>query len=987
MAIEYIRINVMSRSTGANALEAAAYRSNSKMYDEQLGQTFDYTKKTDCVYANTILPESAFTDEYKNFNHPYQDREKLWNAVELKENGHNRSATARVAFEIQLALPRELDLEMQKKLANEFIYDNYVSKFNIAADVCIHDKGDGNPHAHVMITTRSINGLELSNKKIRNILPSILKSKGLAFSKVDGISKDYAKYQNKFFKDHGINLTVDQSKIHGNIHMRRSRVDKGFYAYDIAKNRDIDQRNLDEVSKDHNIIIDTLAKRQSTFTKADIEMLVLKCTVADNTKSQEVLDKVLSSKRLINLGYSVHGRETFTVKENYRKDIQLLELTSELSGRRGINVHQKLIDQTIAEVPKDYKLTEEQSHSLKHIAHNGNLSCVVGYAGAGKSHSLKYVYELYKKKDIKVYGAAISGKVAQALESDTGMQSSTISSLLMSYGYQSKSLPEKGSVLVIDEAGMVGLDNMVKLMQLAKERDLKLVLVGDPNQLEAIDKGNPFKLISSEIGFATLKDIYRQLDAEDKKATINLAEGRIGNAIDHYNSKGNIHFESFDRIFVSAVDKYLDYVKAGELEQTLALAHTKKDVHQLNIDIRNNLIESNRMSIGNNIDVSIPKGFLQKNETQSRRFAVGEKILFLKNGRVSENEKVKNGLFAVITSIDKGVMSVRTLEGEESSRDLKIDLSNYNSIDYGYATTIHKAQGATVKNTLLFVNSKGWNRNLTYVGMSRHKESLDVYVNNSKYKDLDSLKRGLSSSSNKELNVLDFVRQIDRQGTIPSIKRLFGIESKDYVLSDESKANAKYQDVSQLVDINRDISRSYAALFRNSDDVNAIMKSKYEYRNQLAAKIVGNLDELMPAIHQNKLDVADIHKWAKSNIADKNYKNLGISKELYNDLVIYSKKVLEVSQEDIINFEKIREKNSLAETIYNKHQDEINSNKYIRVGVVKLPEASRRIIDNKANLNDIRRICKGINEAFKSKELERSREREQAMSQSLGIDI
>ena len=986
MAIEYIRINVMSRSTGANALEAAAYRSNSKMYDEQLGKTFDYTKKTDCVYSNTILPETAFTDEYKNFNHPYQDREKLWNAVELKENGHNRSATARVAFEIQLALPRELDLEMQKKLANEFIYDNYVSKFNIAADVCIHDKGDGNPHAHVMITTRSINGLELSNKKSRNILSNVrTNSKGLAFSKVDGISKDYAKYQNKFFKDHGINLTVDQSKIHGNIHMRRSRLDGGFYQEDIDKNKDIDQRNLDEVSKDHNIIIDTLSKRQSTFTKADIEMLVLKCTVADNTKSQEVLDKVLSSKRLINLGYSVHGRETFTVKENYRKDIQLLELTNELSGRRGINVHQKLIDQTIAEVPKDYKLTEEQSHSLKHIAHNGNLSCVVGYAGAGKSHSLKYVHELYKKKDIKVYGAAISGKVAQALESDTGMQSSTISSLLMSYDYQSKSLPEKGSVLVIDEAGMVGLDDMVKLMQLAKERDLKLVLVGDPNQLEAIDKGNPFKLISSEIGFATLKDIYRQLDVEDKKATINLAEGRIGNAIDHYNSKGNIHFESSDRIFVSAVDKYLDYVKAGELEQTLALAHTKKDVHQLNIDIRNNLIESNRMSIGNNIDVSIPKGFLQKNETQSRRFAVGEKILFLKNGIVSENEKVKNGLFAVITSIDKGVISVRTLEGEESSRDLKIDISKYNSIDYGYATTIHKAQGATVLNTIKLVNSKG-NRNLTYVGMTRHKHNLDVYVNNSKYKDLDSLKRGLSSSSNKELNVLDFVRQIDRQGAIPSIKRLFGIESKDYVLSDESKANAKYQDVAELVDINRDISRSYAELAKNSDDVNAVMKSKYEYRNQLAAKIVGNLDELMPAIHQNELDVSDIHKWAKSDITDKNYKNLGISKELYNDLVIYSKKVLEVSQEGR-NFEKIREKKSLAETIYNKHQDEINSNKDISLGVVKLPEASRRIIDNKANLNDIRRICKGINEAFKSKELERSREREQAMSQSLGIDI
>ena len=150
MAIEYIRINVMSRSTGANALEAAAYRSNSKMHDEQLEQTFDYTKKSDCVYAHTVLSESAFSQDINVSNHPFNDREKLWNAVELKENGHNRSESARVAFEIQLALPKELDLPMQTKLVNEFIYDNYVSKFNIAADICIHDKGDGNPHAHII---------------------------------------------------------------------------------------------------------------------------------------------------------------------------------------------------------------------------------------------------------------------------------------------------------------------------------------------------------------------------------------------------------------------------------------------------------------------------------------------------------------------------------------------------------------------------------------------------------------------------------------------------------------------------------------------------------------------------------------------------------------------------------------------------------------------------------------------------------------------
>ena len=477
----------MSRTNGANAVEAAAYRSNSKMYDEQVSKVFDYTNKKDCVYENVILPETAFNQEFNNSNHPFNDREKLWNAVELKEDSHNRSAAAQVAYEIKLALPKELSLEQNKKLLNEFIYDNYVSKFNIGADICIHDKGDGNIHAHVMLTTRSMNGIELNNKKSRDILPKVrANSKGLTFSQKDDIANKWRNYQNTFFKQNGIDLVVDQNKIHTGIHMRRSRLDGGFFQSDINKNIDINQKNLNEVSKDHNIIIDTLSKRQSTFTQGDIECLVLKCTVADNDKYQEVLDKVLSSEKLIHLGLGAYGRQTYTSKENYKKDIQLIELSHGLAGRRNIAVKTKNID-TISD---KFTLLDEQKNALKHISHRGNLSCVVGYAGAGKSHTLKAVNDLYFEQGYKVYGAAISGKVAQSLDSDTNIKSRTIASLLRSYNNQSNNLPENGSVLVIDEAGMVGLDDMVDIMKMSKEKDLKLVLVGDPNQLEAIGKGH-----------------------------------------------------------------------------------------------------------------------------------------------------------------------------------------------------------------------------------------------------------------------------------------------------------------------------------------------------------------------------------------------------------------------------------------------------------------------------------------------------------------
>ena len=772
MAINYINVNIMSRSNGANALEASAYRSNSKMYDEQIGQVFDYTSKQDCVYSNIMLPESAFNGDFDISNHPFNDREKLWNAVELKENKHNRSASASVSFEIQLALPKELDIKLNKQLVNEFVFDNYVKKHNIAADICIHDKGDGNPHAHIMLTTRKIDGCDLHNRKDRSILPAVLKSKGMAFSQGDTLQLSYTKHQNKFFKEHGIDLVVDQTKIIPNIHMRRNAGYKNFLGEDISKNNSIDQSNLDVVSKDSDIIISTLSKRQSTFTRGDIECLVLKCTAADKEKYQEVLDNVLASEKLIDLGLGAYGKQTFTSKENYNKDIQLIELSHDLAGRRNIAVKTKNID-TISD---KFTLFDEQKNALKHIAHRGDLSCVVGYAGAGKSHALKAVNDLYSEQGYKVYGTSISGKVAQSLESDTNIKSRTIASLLLSYNNQSNNLPENGSVLVIDEAGMVGLDDMVDLMKMSKERDLKLLLVGDPNQLEAIGKGSPFKYILDDVGFVPMKGIIRQKDELDCDATVNLAEGKVGEAMDHYNDKNNIHIKKDSEVLESILSKYYEYVTQDKINHTLVLSYARKDVAELNDSIRNMLVENKKLSLGNNIDINIPKG-LDSQEAQSKRFAVGDKIVFLRNGKVADEQIVKNGLFGNITSIEKNIVTVKTHE-KENTRDIKIDTSKYNNFDYGYATTVHKSQGATVQNTIMYVNSKGWNRNLAYVGMTRHEENLDVFVNSDKYSNVESLKRGLSSKSRKELNVAEFIERKHPDNFFDRIKQNLGITEK-----------------------------------------------------------------------------------------------------------------------------------------------------------------------------------------------------------------
>lgn len=144
MAIYHLHVQIIGRSAGRTACAAAAYRAGDKVTDRETGQVNDYTRKRGVVYSEIDLPENA--------PEKYIERENLWNAVQEVEKSKN----AQLAREIEAALPRELDREAQIAVVRQFVNASLVSR-GMAADWSIHDKGDGNPHVHIMATTRAIN--------------------------------------------------------------------------------------------------------------------------------------------------------------------------------------------------------------------------------------------------------------------------------------------------------------------------------------------------------------------------------------------------------------------------------------------------------------------------------------------------------------------------------------------------------------------------------------------------------------------------------------------------------------------------------------------------------------------------------------------------------------------------------------------------------------------------------------------------------------
>ena len=144
MAIYHLSIKIISRGKGKSAVAAASYRSGEKIKNEYDGIVHDFTRKGGIAHTEILLPQNAPQE--------FSDRGTLWNSVEKIEKSKN----SQLAREIEIALPKELDREKQINLVRDYVKENFV-KVGMCADIALHDKGDGNPHAHILLTMRPLN--------------------------------------------------------------------------------------------------------------------------------------------------------------------------------------------------------------------------------------------------------------------------------------------------------------------------------------------------------------------------------------------------------------------------------------------------------------------------------------------------------------------------------------------------------------------------------------------------------------------------------------------------------------------------------------------------------------------------------------------------------------------------------------------------------------------------------------------------------------
>ncbi|WP_216333676.1 Ti-type conjugative transfer relaxase TraA [Rhizobium sp. X9] len=743
MAIYHLSMKPVSRAKGRSAVASVAYRAGEKLTNERDGITHDYTAKQGVEHAEIVLPEGVNAD----WAH---DRSDLWNAAEFAE----KRKDARVAREFEIALPHELSAEQRLEAAREFAQD-LANRYGAAVDFAIHAPHEAsdvrNHHAHVMMTTRQVTEdglgektyLERENKwLLANDLPTTdmqlrdlrQRWEGIANERLAMAGLDI-RIDHRSHSERGLELVPTE---HMGVHA--TQMDRR--GLDVSRTRldaETAQRNAELIREKPEQVLTLITGEKSVFDRRDVARALHRYINDDPQEFQSAFAKVMASPALVELQAERANAETgeielarYSTREMVEIESGMVESAQRLHQAHNHGVDRRHVERAIgaqdAAIQRSASdasagLSAEQRGAIEHITGPERIAAVVGYAGAGKSTMLAAAREAWEAEGYQVHGAALSGKAAEGLEESSGIASRTLASWDLGWQNDRRTL-NRGDVFVIDEAGMVGSRQLARFVGEAEARGAKIVLVGDHEQLQAIGAGAPFRAITEEIGHAELSEIRRQRVGWQREASVSFATHRTAEGLAAYRDRGNVRFsESGEDARGEIVGDFLADRDERPEGTRVAMAHRRADVRAINEGIRAALQERGLLAQGNVPAVGSDAVALTFQTNHGKReFAPGDRIVFLENNR---DLGVKNGMLGTVEHVEAGRI-VAQLDGRGGD-SVSVPMGDYQAIDHGYATTIHKNQGATVDRSFVLASGT-MDRHLTYVAMTRHRDGAQLYA-------------------------------------------------------------------------------------------------------------------------------------------------------------------------------------------------------------------------------------------------------------------
>ncbi|MHB0992563.1 MAG: MobF family relaxase [Burkholderiales bacterium] len=608
---------------------------------------------------------------------------------------------------------------------------------------------------------------------------------------------------------------------------------------------DQDQPEKLEPQEEPLSIYDKLTRSTSTFSEQDLWTSAA-IEMQHQGKGHEAVkarvDELLADKEIVRMRNRVTGELRFSTRSMVKIEREMAETAQRMQSLNAHSVSSTTVDKALADfvTSKGFALSEEQQVAVRHITENGSsIALVRGAAGAGKSTMAEAARTAWEAVGYKVRGAALAGKAAEGLEIGSGVKSQTIHSLLTqieSYDEElakkqewfdksseafnqsrnpsekltawrdkakqeldeikAKKLDEK-TVLVVDEAGMVGSRQMSKLLQAVEKSGAKLVLIGHERQLQAVDAGGAFKALQNVAGCVELNEIRRQKESWARQSVEAFSRGEAAQALESFIDKEMVTIdETKVNAMNSVVKNWFDGRDPASHNGSIMLASTRADVADLNRLARQKMGPA----------LSGFEAAISNSEGRKLEFQQGDRVLFKKN---SAALGVKNGTLGTVSTIlidpdGSYKFRVNLDDGKTVEFSPNSEENQYDAIDHGYALTTHKSQGITVDKAYVLAGGSMQDREITYVQMSRARYETRIFFTKPQIEEMAEMVDGepTEKMSNFAKNVAEKMAKNGQE--VPEYDEASFLSTRDFLntYSDsriDKEKNSPLDDLKQIV--------------------------------------------------------------------------------------------------------------------------------------------------------------------------------------------
>jgi Ti-type conjugative transfer relaxase TraA len=485
-------------------------------------------------------------------------------------------------------------------------------------------------------------------------------------------------------------------------------------------------------ARDAGAVLDAMTKQRATFTAAQLERAIQKEIYApigssDAQKRTVELERaqfgnaILSHPDVVRLSERPDGPTArYTTRAVIEGELHVLQAAAGLAENKshGLSDEQRF---AVLNSARHGDVSREQAHAFRWATGAEGLAIIDGFAGTGKSRVTVPVREAYETAGYRVIGLAWQNRVVQAMAKDGFDHAGTVKRelFMLANGRQKW---DSRTVVMVDEAAMLDTAHLAMITAYARDAGAKLILAGDDRQLSSIERGGMFSVLRDRYGAATLTEIRRQHQGDERRASEFFAEGKFHQALGVYEAKGAIHWtRTQPEARAELLATYERDVAAGRNKSRFIFAYTNADVAALNEGAR--AVHRKLGQLGEDHQLDSADG--------KRAFATGDRIQFT---ATDKKRGIYNGEVGKLTAIDGSHISVKL----DSGKEISLDTEAFQGFRHGYAGTIYKGQGDTVDQSYLY-HSQPWQAAASYVGMTRHREKAALFVARNTAPNLDQL--------------------------------------------------------------------------------------------------------------------------------------------------------------------------------------------------------------------------------------------------------